>query len=362
MLFRKTLSKEPPPADTANEPLPAFDDRALDTVSALMRIYGRYAVPTHEKTAEEIRDECETWAARIAIGGTRADEAGPNSGLRDWGGVQRFFEATRSAESSFVGRSQAGMRAALQQFAACLGHALATERKADSALDEQLETLTASLDSNDPEQIRKNATRVVSSAKLMMLERRQREAWQVGILAEKFNQLKSELVEARTQAMTDSLTQLYNKNALDQQLERVVDWGVLFQHPPALLVLSVDGFREIASRHGPELAETILKGVGDVLTRCFLRRQDFVAHPQAERFVVVAIETPAETLRTMADRLLDAIHRLTFTRGGERVELEVSLGIAQLTQGERAETWLERATEASHKGALVPHIRLVGGT
>ncbi len=357
MFFKK--SNPSLPAQSSPDAPSATDDgeRALDTIAALVRAYARYAIDTDATSAEQIQKACDGWASRIIIGATRADNENsepPSLGRRDWGGLLRFFEDSRHVEADYVVRSLTSLRESLQQFASCLGYALATDRQADGSLEEQLQTLAASLDDNDPERIRKTAERVLKAARLTMLERRQREAKQVEVLADKFNQLKTELLEARTQATTDTLTQLYNRNALDQHLERIADWGILFQHSPALILVDVDHFKEINDTFGHPVGDEVLRRLADVLTRSFLRRQDFVARYGGEEFAVVAVETPPHTLQAMAERLLNAVRKMEVTHAGQQIEVTISLGVAQLAQGERPAAWIERADqalyEAKHRG------------
>ncbi|HEX2731311.1 MAG TPA: GGDEF domain-containing protein [Polyangiaceae bacterium] len=361
MFFKKSASQELPVPSLAPSSLRvAPDDPAIDCVAGLVRSYGKGAIDTDGDGGDSVTKQCDQWASQIAMGRPAANDEGSASGLRrDYGGLLSFFERTRASEVDFFNRSLHGLRGALQQFAACLAYSLSADRKADGGLEEQLQTLASALDSNNPDQIRANADRVLKAARLTLLERRQREARQVEILAQKFNQLKSELVEARSQATTDALTQLYNRNAFEQHLERIADWGVLFQHPPTLILADVDHFKSINDSYGHPFGDTVLRAVGDTLTRSFLRRQDFVARYGGEEFAVVAVETQPETLQTMAERLLDNIRKLDVRNGALEVEVTVSLGIARLRQGERPAQLIERADEALYEAKRRGRDRMV---
>lgn len=359
MFFKKTASKEFEAVAPSRTRESSDDGAAIDSAAALIRIYGRSALDTDGETAESIARKCDAWATHIALGQNAEADASAGGQRRDWGGLVRYFEATRGSESDFVRRSQTSLRAALQQFATCLAHSLAADRKADGGLEDQLQVLASALDTNNPDQIRANAERVLKAARLTILERRQREARQVEVLADKFNQLKAELVEARNQATTDSLTQLYNRNALEQHLERVADWGVLFQHPPALVFVDVDHFKSINDSVGHAAGDSVLRSLADVLTRCFLRRQDFVARYGGEEFAVAVVETPRETLHSMAERFLDAVRKMNIAHQGHEIEITVSLGIARLTSGERPAEWIERADQALYEAKRRGRDRMV---
>jgi diguanylate cyclase (GGDEF)-like protein len=346
VFFKKSTSSEQPIV-VPRAPLESPEDSAIDSAAALIRTYGQFALDTDSTTAEAVQRSCDDWALSISMGRPALGEK--TGSRRDWGGLLRFFEKVRSSESDFVRRSQTSLRAALQQFATCLAHSLAADRRADGEVEHQLQSLAASLDTNNPEQIRANAERVLKAARITLLERRQREARQVEVLADKFNQLKSELLEARTQATTDGLTQLYNRNALEQHLERITDWGILFKYPPALLFVDVDHFKSVNDSAGHAAGDRVLRALGDVLTRCFLRRQDFVARYGGEEFAIVVVETPREILHNMADRLLESVRKMRVPLEHTEVEVSVSLGIAHLNLGERPLEWVERADRALYE-------------
>jgi diguanylate cyclase len=145
------------------------------------------------------------------------------------------------------------------------------------------------------------------------------------------------------------LTLLYNRNALDQHLERIADWGVLFQHPPTLLLLDVDHFKEVNDSYGHPVGDLVLRAIGDVLTRSFLRRQDFVARYGGEEFAVVVVETAESTLTAMATRLLESIRKMDLQHAGKPIEVTISLGLAALGSGERPSSWIERADRALYE-------------
>src|SRR3954464_13206736 len=100
------------PAESSRSDIAAADssgirtadaDRALDAVGLLLKAYGRFAFDT-EQAAVNIRQQCEHWAQRIVLGeGRRQSEAEGGGGvLRDWPGLQRFFDDQRRQENEYV--------------------------------------------------------------------------------------------------------------------------------------------------------------------------------------------------------------------------------------------------------------------
>ncbi len=91
----------------------------------------------------------------------------------------------------------------------------------------------------------------------------------------------------RTQATLDSLTNLYNRAAFDQEVEKVGALGLLLGSMPCLLLVDVDHFKAINDQYGHPAGDQVLKAVAENLVRHFLRKEDFVARYGGEEFAIV---------------------------------------------------------------------------
>ena len=74
-----------------------------------------------------------------------------------------------------------------------------------------------------------------------------------------------------------NLLKRYGRFAFDTDASSAVEIGLLLADRPWLLVLTVDQLASVSQRFGQPLADDILRQVSNVLTRTFLRKQDFVA-------------------------------------------------------------------------------------
>lgn len=82
---------------------------------------------------------------------------------------------------------------------------------------------------------------------------------------------------------TDALTGLYNKATLEQLCaERIAEPG----HEYTLLMIDLDNFKKINDEYGHDMGDEVLKGVGDVLRRCF-RADDILGRFGGDEFVVL---------------------------------------------------------------------------
>ena len=87
-------------------------------------------------------------------------------------------------------------------------------------------------------------------------------------------------------SMTDSLTALPNRRALDSRLELEVARAQRYEHAVSVLMIDVDNFKKYNDTHGHLLGDDVLRGVAQTL-RQMVRKADTVARFGGEEFCVI---------------------------------------------------------------------------
>jgi diguanylate cyclase (GGDEF)-like protein len=335
-------SESEPPAEPA--------DRALDVLSTLLKLYGKYAFDTDDADAAQTEAQCNEWATRISLGAPRSGSAGDGAkATRDWPGLIRYLQDHRRGESDYVVRSMSNFRAAIQCFADCLGRALGDEQKNDQAIGKQLDTLSRALESRDTALICSEAQQVVQSVRDSISARRQREVEQAQALGERLRALREELAEARKKAEVDALTQLSNRAAFDDHLSHLASLGSLLGEAPCLILADIDHFKSINDNHGHPAGDEVLRRVSQCLSRTFLRKHDFVSRYGGEEFAALLIDTTLAQGEMLSRRLVDNVRALQVALGGKELKLTISVGLAALAPGENGASWIARADAALYR-------------
>jgi diguanylate cyclase len=213
-------------------------------------------------------------------------------------------------------------------------------------IEHRLGALRRAIQDNDTDAIREEAQRMASVVESSLDRRRERERRQLSELGQRVQTLRTELAAVRTQATLDSLTNLYNRAALDQEIEKVAALGLLLGSMPCLLLVDVDHFKSINDQYGHPVGDQVLKGVAENLVRHFLRKEDFVARYGGEEFAIVVRDSAPDKVADRAERMREAQYARA-TRAGElEVRASISIGIATLKPGETHASWVERADRA----------------
>jgi len=341
-------------ARTASGQIPAVDaesdlERAIDALAGVLRTYGEQAFDLDQVKASDTRAECLELVQHLVMGPTRAAEGTPSrppSSGRDFGSARRFFEQRRREEHDFVVRSSGNMRQALQAFAQCLSATITEDRQNDSRMEVELERLVDVVGKRSPDVLEQQLGVLVSLVKSTLQHRREREKRQVQDLGRRLVELKAELEIARAQAIQDPLTELYNRAALSDELERVASLSAFFASEPVLLLIDIDHFKGVNDSHGHPAGDAVLKAVADNITRHFMRREDFVARYGGEEFAVLVRESTVERVLARAERLRETQGKLAVATPTGPVTVTISIGVALHEPGEASTIWVERTDRA----------------
>jgi diguanylate cyclase (GGDEF)-like protein len=134
------------------------------------------------------------------------------------------------------------------------------------------------------------------------------------------------LRESRDQALTDELTGLSNRRHLVDSLEAAIETCRARRNELALLLIDLDGFKELNDTLGHHAGDQVLRQIGPRLTG-LLRADDTLARLGGDEFAVVLLPGDETSASVAGLRLRAALER-SFEVGGIRVHIDASVGIA----------------------------------
>jgi diguanylate cyclase (GGDEF)-like protein len=152
-----------------------------------------------------------------------------------------------------------------------------------------------------------------------------------------------------TQAVTDPLTNLWNRRYMAETLEREVARALRFGHEVSLIVIDVDEFKKINDRQGHLQGDIVLERVADVVREA-TRTIDVAARYGGDELAVILVETGREGATTLGERLGERMREAEVPlRDGESMGVTISVGVA--TVPDSADS-LESLVDAADRALL----------
>jgi len=146
-------------------------------------------------------------------------------------------------------------------------------------------------------------------------------------------------------ATRDPLTGAGNRRGLDARLEEVVNRVSRTSEPASLLLLDLDHFKAVNDVHGHAVGDHILKRLTEIIN-LRIRVTDSLYRIGGEEFVVVLDGQDLHKAAHLAEQLRILVDANEIV-GDQSVT--ISLGVAELGEGETPNDWLHRADEALYR-------------
>jgi diguanylate cyclase (GGDEF)-like protein len=152
--------------------------------------------------------------------------------------------------------------------------------------------------------------------------------WNFGFLLMAIDRLRNEVVDL---ALVDDLTGVANRRQLLGRLEEACAMAQRSGEPFALLVIDLDGFKEINDTHGHAAGDACLRHF-TLMAQMQLRPGDLLARTGGDEFCILLPATVLREAAIIAERVLDACREDAAGCAGADVPIAASIGLAQWTQ------------------------------
>jgi diguanylate cyclase len=154
------------------------------------------------------------------------------------------------------------------------------------------------------------------------------------------------LIEMNTK---DSLTGVYNRKFLENQLRNELKRFNRGLRPFGLIMLDIDFFKKINDTHGHLCGDYILKSLASSIVSS-IRSTDIFARYGGEEFFCLLTETNIDSAAYLAENLRKVIENKAFTFQGTPIQITISLGVtAMRPEIQTSEVLLKRADDALYE-------------
>ena len=128
----------------------------------------------------------------------------------------------------------------------------------------------------------------------------------------------------------DSLTQVYNRTALDERFKLEFKRWQRYQTNTTIAIIDIDHFKNINDSFGHIAGDKALKIVARALQKS-IKGKDFIARFGGEEFVVLLADVAPHEIQVILDKLRNTIKNIPFRFKGEQVSITISIGVTQFS-------------------------------
>lgn len=164
-------------------------------------------------------------------------------------------------------------------------------------------------------------------------------------------ELRTNLAQARNEAMTDQLTGIANRKAFDEVLLAQVTAAAQNDEPLCLAMADIDFFKKFNDKFGHQAGDQVLRLVG----RCLdsnVKGQDTPARYGGEEFAMILPNTVVKDAVKLANHIRETVQsrELVKKSTGENLgKVTMSFGVTQFELGDTPQSMIERADKALYR-------------
>jgi diguanylate cyclase (GGDEF)-like protein len=145
-------------------------------------------------------------------------------------------------------------------------------------------------------------------------------------------------------AALDQLTGLYNRRSGEQRLAQEMSRAQRHGRPLTLLLMDIDGLKQVNDTHGHAAGDLVLKGFAERLQKA-IRGSDLAVRLGGDEFMVLLPECRAEEVR----HVLGRVEGLEVEYGHQKIRCQFSRGWTDFKFGETPQELLKRADDALYE-------------
>jgi diguanylate cyclase (GGDEF)-like protein len=137
----------------------------------------------------------------------------------------------------------------------------------------------------------------------------------------------------RNQALTDELTNLYNRRYIVEYFENILNIAKRKESPVTVMMIDIDNFKRFNDEYGHKTGDQVLKLVSAAIT-ANVREGDAVGRYGGEEFIVIFPHTEMDDAHEVAERIREAVASMQWNEYGfnNLPRITISAGLACFPQ------------------------------
>jgi diguanylate cyclase (GGDEF)-like protein len=170
--------------------------------------------------------------------------------------------------------------------------------------------------------------------------------------------LDVENLRLRRLAVTDSLTGAYNREYLARYLPESIARARRNSEPLSVAMADIDHFKSVNDAHGHGAGDVVLAEVAERMRKS-IRAGDTLIRYGGEEFLLVLPSTDLDAARAIAERMRSSFEESAIEVLDLRLDIRLSIGVAELDQVEDGRELVDRADRALYEAKTAGRNRVV---
>ena len=159
--------------------------------------------------------------------------------------------------------------------------------------------------------------------------------------------LKNYTYELQYKATHDDLTKLFNRNKLNDEIDKEITRENRYVHGLSLLMLDIDNFKQINDTYGHDLGDIVLKDISKII-QSSIRSTDYAARWGGEEFLVLLPETLVDEAFQIAELIRENVE--SYKNSVLEKPTTVSIGVSQfLVNEDTSESFIKNVDLAMYE-------------
>ena len=321
----------------ATEQLDINEDRA--TLLYIIDAYNKHLIEMDKQPVRRVRETLDEFARELV-------KPGNHNPSRVLYRIRQFFSAYRLDEYTYLQKTFDEFRSIIWDFVDQIGEEIHFEKNNDQDLHQHLESLREAVEANSIEALKSKSREFIDSYVSHQTLKDERRAQRIESIKRNLSVVQTKLAEANKNMRLDPLTGAFNRRSFDEKMHQHLRLMQITSQPVSLLMLDIDHFKKINDTFGHPVGDFVLQELVKILNQIFHRDQDFVARVGGEEFAIILPDYQLAHSEKKAKEALQRIQQEVFIQDGAELRFTISIGIAQLAEGEGGEEWLKRADAA----------------
>lgn len=315
----------------------------LATLIYILDVYNKHLIDIEGHPVRKVRESLDEFSKELM----KPDSKNFEKALFR---LRQYFSSYRVEEYSYVRKTFDDFKGILFDFVDQLGEDFEAERKDDKEMTDSLHQLREAVEADSIDLLRSKSREFIDNYIERQTKKEERRSKRMSTIRKNLTTVKKQLSEATKSMQVDHMTGAFNRKSFEDQMKTMKAFFEASRSPANLLICDIDFFKKINDSYGHDIGDFVIKECVRLLKEAFPREQDFVARIGGEEFAILLPEDSVDNACLKAEACLARIRKEVFLiKDGIDLRFTMSMGIAQLGEGESLEQWFQRADKALYE-------------